>query len=184
MAQSAGSYLDDIHTNGVSHGTSSNLQTPTIETLTPSISTAASRGRLSSTTGSPHSTTPAAPLNGDLCVGSDSNSIADREERAVAALLTRFKALVTLATEPVHDGATKEMAAAHGLQMEVEGSALIRATEDLLQLSRELKELWLFGPLRGIRDGEGEGQMDSDSRKAGELVEAALTRAAEHPASG
>ncbi|KAK0127492.1 hypothetical protein ONS96_007027 [Cadophora gregata f. sp. sojae] len=112
------------------------------------------------------------------------SSLVDREERAVAALLTRFKALVTLATEPVHDGATKEMAAAHGLQMEVEGSALIRATEDLLQLSRELKELWLFGPLRGIRDGEGEGQMDSDSRKAGELVEAALTRAAEHPASG
>ncbi|KAG4414785.1 hypothetical protein IFR04_012057 [Cadophora malorum] len=111
------------------------------------------------------------------------SSLVDREERAVAALLTRFKTLITLAAEPVEDGATKEMAAAHGLQMEVEGSALVRATEDLLQLSRELKELWLFGPLRGIKEGEGEGQMDVDSQKVGELVEAALKRAAEHPPS-
>merc|ERR1712098_610764 len=111
------------------------------------------------------------------------SSLVDREERAVAALLTRFKTLITLAAEPVEDGATKEMAAAHGLQMEVEGSALVRATEDLLQLSHELKELWLFGPLRGIKEGEGEGQMDVDSQKVGELVEAALKRAAEHPPS-
>ncbi|KAG4440106.1 hypothetical protein IFR05_004403 [Cadophora sp. M221] len=108
-------------------------------------------------------------------------SLIDREERTVAALLTRFKALVTLAAEPVQDGATKEVAAAHGLQMEVEGSALVRATEDLLQLTRELKELWLFGPLRGIKEGEGEGQIDVDSQKVGELVEAVLKKAGEHP---
>ncbi|KAH9209859.1 mediator complex, subunit Med22 [Leptodontidium sp. 2 PMI_412] len=108
-------------------------------------------------------------------------SLIDREERTVAALLTRFRALVTLAAEPVQDGATKEVAAAHGLQMEVEGSALVRATEDLLQLTRELKELWLFGPLRGINEGEGEGQMNVDSQKVGELVEAVLKRVGEHP---
>lgn len=57
----------------------------------------------------------------------------------------------------------------------------VRATEDLLQLTRELKELWLFGPLRGIKEGEGEGQMDVDSQKVGELVEAVLKKAGERP---
>ncbi|CZS93493.1 uncharacterized protein RAG0_03776 [Rhynchosporium agropyri] len=108
-------------------------------------------------------------------------SLVDREERAVAALLTRFKALVTLAAEPTPDGATKEASAAHGLQMEVESSALVRATEDLLQLTRELKELWLFGPLRNIKEGEGEGQMDEDSQRVGELLEAVLKRATDRP---
>jgi Surfeit locus protein 5 subunit 22 of Mediator complex len=52
----------------------------------------------------------------------------------------------------------------------------VRAAEDLLQLTRELKEMWLFGPLRGIGEGEGEGKMDEDSRKVGEMVEALLKR--------
>jgi hypothetical protein len=51
--------------------------------------------------------------------------IIDREERAVAALLTRFKNLVSLAAQPVDDGATKEVAAAQAFQMEVESSALV-----------------------------------------------------------
>lgn len=58
----------------------------------------------------------------------------------------------------------------------------IRSTEDLLQLTRELKELWLFGTLRGIGDGVGEGSMDDDSKKVGEMVEALLKKQAEGPA--
>jgi hypothetical protein len=38
-------------------------------------------------------------------------------------------------------------------------------------LTRELKEMWLFGPLRGIGEGEGEGKMDEDSKVVGEMVE-------------
>jgi len=49
----------------------------------------------------------------------------DREERAVAALLTRYKNLVTLAAMPAGDGAMKEIAAAHAFQMEVESNALV-----------------------------------------------------------
>ena len=52
----------------------------------------------------------------------------------------------------------------------------VRAAEDLLQLTRELKEMWLFGPLRDIGEGEGEGKMDDDAKKVGELVEALLKR--------
>jgi hypothetical protein len=58
-------------------------------------------------------------------------------------------------------------------------STQVTAAEDLLQLTRELKEMWLFGPLRGIGEGEGEGTMDDDSRQVGEMVEAVLRKDAE-----
>jgi hypothetical protein len=50
------------------------------------------------------------------------------------------------------------------------------AAEDLLKLTRELKELWIFGPLRGIGEGEGEGAMEEDSKKVEELVAAQLKK--------
>jgi len=138
MTRTNGSYFVGAHINGTSNGTYSDLLNPTNGAPIPSLSTTASRG-LPSATGTLHPTTPATPSNGDLSAGSGSNSLSDREERAVAALLTRFKTLITLAAEPVEDGATKEMAAAHGLQMEVEGSALVRFYSVGLQL---LKRYW------------------------------------------
>jgi len=44
--------------------------------------------------------------------------------------------------------------------------------------------MWLFGPLRGIGEGEGEGKMDEDSIKVGEMVESLLKKKSEGPAAG
>jgi hypothetical protein len=43
-------------------------------------------------------------------------------------------------------------------------------------LTRELKEMWLFGPLRGIGEGEGEGKMDEDSKQVGAIVDTILKK--------
>jgi hypothetical protein len=42
----------------------------------------------------------------------------------------------------------------------------IRAAEDLMSLSRELKEMWLFGPLRSLNEGEASAnaRIDEDAR--------------------
>jgi hypothetical protein len=42
----------------------------------------------------------------------------------------------------------------------------IRAAEDLMSLSRELKEMWLFGPLRSLNEGEAtaNARIDEDAR--------------------
>ncbi|KAJ8068216.1 hypothetical protein OCU04_003785 [Sclerotinia nivalis] len=105
---------------------------------------------------------------------SKANKLVDRQERAIAALLTRFKNLVVLAALPTEDAFAKETAAAEGLRMEVESNALTSAGEDLLKLTRELKELWIFGALRGIGEGEGDGEMEADSKKVAELIEKQL----------
>jgi hypothetical protein len=46
-----------------------------------------------------------------------------------------------------------------------------------LQLTRELKELWLAGPLRKIGEGEDDYKMAEDSRKVRAMVEDILTKA-------
>ncbi|APA15188.1 hypothetical protein sscle_14g099580 [Sclerotinia sclerotiorum 1980 UF-70] len=103
-------------------------------------------------------------------------ALIDRQERAIAALLTRFKNLVVLAALPTEDAFAKETAAAEGLRMEVESNALTSAAEDLLKLTRELKELWIFGALREIGEGEGDGEMEADSKKVAELIEKQLEK--------
>ncbi|TGO50298.1 hypothetical protein BOTNAR_0397g00050 [Botryotinia narcissicola] len=103
-------------------------------------------------------------------------ALIDRQERAIAALLIRFQNLVKLAALPTEDAFTKETAAAEGLRMEVESNALTSAAEDLLKLTRELKECWIFGSLRGIGEGEGDGEMETDSKKVAELIEKQLEK--------
>lgn len=58
---------------------------------------------------------------------SKTDELIDRQERAIAALLTRFKNLVLLAALPTEDAFTKETAAAEGLRMEVESNALVNS---------------------------------------------------------
>lgn len=61
----------------------------------------------------------------------EADTIQDRQQRAVAQLLSRFKYLVDIAATPAEDGATKEIAAANAFRMEVESSALVSAVEYL-----------------------------------------------------
>lgn len=38
-------------------------------------------------------------------------------------------------------------------------------------MTRELKELWLFGPLRGLGEGEEETVLDENAKMVGQMVE-------------
>jgi hypothetical protein len=44
-------------------------------------------------------------------------------------------------------------------------------------LTRELKELWLSGPLRKIGEGENDDKMAENSKKVREMVEDILNKA-------
>jgi hypothetical protein len=78
---------------------------------------------MSVTSPSPISVSPPTPSKVEI--KSKTEKLIDREERAVANLLTRFRNLVNLAAMPVSEDATKEVAASQAFQMEVESSALV-----------------------------------------------------------
>lgn len=74
---------------------------------------------------SPHPISVSPPTPTKVEITSKTEKLIDREERAVANLLTRFRNLVNLAAMPVSEDATKEVAASQAFQMEVESSALV-----------------------------------------------------------
>jgi hypothetical protein len=119
------------------------------------------------------------------------DKLMEREQALIDALLVRYKNIIELA--PIPEGTTiKEAVAAQSFQMEVETAALVRtvldegnvvltgeqisAAEDLLRLTRELKEMWLFGPLRDLGEGEEDVRLDEDATKVDEMVEAHLKK--------
>ncbi|KFY20507.1 hypothetical protein V491_03663 [Pseudogymnoascus sp. VKM F-3775] len=109
----------------------------------------------------------------NLRTGPSTNELMEREQGIVDAMLLRFKNIIELATTNKGD-VTSEVAAAQAFQTNVETQALIRAAQDLLSLTREMKELWLFGPLRGLGEGEEGGSIDDNSKRVVEMVEAMI----------
>ncbi|KAL1872440.1 hypothetical protein VTK73DRAFT_1518 [Phialemonium thermophilum] len=90
-------------------------------------------------------------------------NLLDRENRLIADVLSHFRSLVILATEPVNKTASAGQAAYSSMAMEIETKGLIKATEDLLQLTRLLRELWVVGPLRKPGEGVAEVEQSIDT---------------------
>ncbi|KAK8064653.1 hypothetical protein PG994_007291 [Apiospora phragmitis] len=88
----------------------------------------------------------------------DPNTILDRHEKAVADILKRFMNMVVAATEPIDEGYTPEKASLNQMQMDVETAALVKAIENLLQITREIRRLWLTGPVESTPRAELENK--------------------------
>ncbi|MCJ1479910.1 hypothetical protein MMC06_000064 [Schaereria dolodes] len=85
------------------------------------------------------------------------NQIPDRANANVAQLLKRFENIIALAPVEGHD---RNSTAVEAFQMEVETAALIKAAEEILSLTRSLKEAWLFGQLDTIGDSPAQGKTE------------------------
>ncbi|MCJ1478181.1 hypothetical protein MMC13_006857 [Lambiella insularis] len=92
-------------------------------------------------------------------------ALIERANADIAQLLRRFENIIALAPVSDHDPQTTAM---ETFQMEVETAALVRSAEDILSLTRSLKEAWLFGKLDTIGRSEAEARTD---RSAREVVE-------------
>ncbi|KAK7962106.1 uncharacterized protein PG986_002931 [Apiospora aurea] len=82
----------------------------------------------------------------------------DRHEKAIADILKRFLNMVVAATEPIDEGYTPEKASLNQMQMETETAALVKAIENLLQLTREIRRLWITSPLRSATTADRENK--------------------------
>ncbi|KAI9874990.1 MAG: hypothetical protein M1830_009051 [Pleopsidium flavum] len=100
-----------------------------------------------------------------------SGALLDRAGADVAQLLKRFENLVALA--PV-SGRDRNTTAVEVYQIEIETAALIRAAEDILSLTRSLKEAWLFGQLNTLGESKAALKTDEDAKVVAEGLQRLL----------
>ncbi|KAL8775878.1 MAG: hypothetical protein Q9194_003547 [Teloschistes cf. exilis] len=81
-----------------------------------------------------------------------------RSNGDIAALLRRFENIIEYKT------GDRNAAAVDTYRMEVETAALIRAAEDILSLTRVLKEMWLFGKLDTVGTNEAEARAEESAK--------------------
>ncbi|KAL2213151.1 hypothetical protein CC79DRAFT_1327028 [Sarocladium strictum] len=104
------------------------------------------------------------------------SNLMDTHERCIADILTRYRALMKLATIQAlgddYASSTPEAIAVARISMKQEFDSLYSSMKELLALSRRMKELWAFGPLGGGDPDQRakEEKLDGDVRKAYELL--------------
>lgn len=78
-------------------------------------------------------------------------------------LKSRMTNMCSVVKPPVHNTITAT--ASDQLRMDVESDAFVRAAEEVLVLTRELKDLWLFGGLNTQTNGkEDDGKTEEDAK--------------------
>ncbi|KZF21507.1 hypothetical protein L228DRAFT_261673 [Xylona heveae TC161] len=96
-----------------------------------------------------------------------SSVLLDRVGVDTVQLLRRFENIIALA--PI-EGKDRNGTAMEAYQMEVETAALVRAAEDVLSLTRSLKEAWLFGELKTIGESEAAATTETNAQAVGEAA--------------
>ncbi|CDM27086.1 hypothetical protein DTO013E5_4270 [Penicillium roqueforti] len=106
----------------------------------------------------------------------------DRVDYDISQLLQRFENIVAIAANKF-DGTSHVDAAVEAFQIDVESTALIRASEDLLALHRLMKELWLFGKLDTLGEDERDVQRREKLEEDVTAIQSALDKGLLMPSS-
>ncbi|KAI0480965.1 hypothetical protein GGR56DRAFT_628339 [Xylariaceae sp. FL0804] len=111
----------------------------------------------------------------------DQETLMDRHERIIAQILTRFRNMIVAATETLPTTNIIENAALNRMTMERETAALITEIENLLALNRQLKALWVVGPLRRPNaDDDREAALDAKARRVQRLYDQVVALRSNH----
>ncbi|KAI6091762.1 hypothetical protein F4821DRAFT_254512 [Hypoxylon rubiginosum] len=106
----------------------------------------------------------------------DHFKIVDHHNRTIAQILKRFSNMVMAAAEPLpKTGNIIEHASINRMTMETECAGLIAEIQALLAINREIKGLWIRGPLRQPgEDAAREAAMDSQAENVAKLYDRVL----------
>ena len=109
----------------------------------------------------------------DATASSSARFVQARITALSTTLIKRFENMLAVALDetdindqPVTPALTDT--AMQQLQLEVDSTALVKAAEEIMMLTRTLKEIWLFGGLNTIKSDEEREEMEREER---ELVE-------------
>ncbi|KAL8912395.1 MAG: hypothetical protein Q9171_002581 [Xanthocarpia ochracea] len=83
--------------------------------------------------------------------------ISKRATTNISTLIRRFENIIE------YKPGDRNAAAVDAYKMEVETAALIRAAEDILSLTRAMKEMWLFGKLQTVGTNKVEERAEENA---------------------
>ncbi|KAL4867410.1 hypothetical protein BDV12DRAFT_171373 [Aspergillus spectabilis] len=89
----------------------------------------------------------------------------------ISQLLQRFENIMATATV---ESTSHTTTAVETYQLDVESTALIRAAEDILSLTRVMKETWLFGKLDTLGEDESEAKRREKLERDAEVIQQAI----------
>ncbi|KAK4180186.1 hypothetical protein QBC36DRAFT_320607 [Triangularia setosa] len=96
------------------------------------------------------------------------HNLLERKNKLMADLMTYYRDLINTSTEPIPANASNSSAAINSLAMETAMTGFITATEDLLSLTREIRELWIIGSL--TKPGAGDEEARQGIKRDAEAV--------------
>ncbi|KAI1187078.1 hypothetical protein F5B17DRAFT_401175 [Nemania serpens] len=99
----------------------------------------------------------------------EQNNLMDRHNKIMAGILTRFRNMVGAVTDPLPDAAAIPQASLTTMTMNNETAALIKEIENLLALTRDIKKLWIAGPLRKPGDADEQTREKELDKQAQEV---------------
>ncbi|KAK3953396.1 hypothetical protein QBC32DRAFT_387903 [Pseudoneurospora amorphoporcata] len=92
----------------------------------------------------------------------------DLENRLTASLLRTFQSLLHHGASRVDNTASVGQAAYNAMATDILMNGMIKSVEELLSLTRKMRELWIVGALR--KPGEGDEEVEAEVRKMWEGV--------------
>ncbi|OJJ85089.1 RNA polymerase II mediator complex head subunit MED22 [Aspergillus glaucus CBS 516.65] len=96
----------------------------------------------------------------------------NRINNNISQLLQRFENIMATATV---ENTSHTSTAVETYQLDVESTALVRAAEDILSLTRVMKETWLFGKLDTLgedeRDVKRREELEGDAEAMRKVIE-------------
>ncbi|KAK4150461.1 hypothetical protein C8A00DRAFT_36926 [Chaetomidium leptoderma] len=81
------------------------------------------------------------------------DNLQERKNILIADIMTSFRDLINHAAAPVDNTASTGQTAYSSMALETMMSGVIKSTEDLLTLTRKIRELWVVGPLKAPAGG-------------------------------
>ncbi|OJD24498.1 hypothetical protein ACJ73_04134 [Blastomyces percursus] len=102
-----------------------------------------------------------------------SRALQARINTNIAQLLQRFENIMATATV---NNTSFTSTAIETYQLDVESTALIRAAEDILSLTRTMKEAWLFGKLDTLGEDERDVQRREGLERDAQAVKSAIEK--------
>ncbi|KAL1838173.1 hypothetical protein VTJ49DRAFT_2975 [Mycothermus thermophilus] len=76
------------------------------------------------------------------------DNLLERKNILIAQIMAAFRDLINLGAAPVDNNVSTGQTAYSSMALETTMSEMIKSTEDLLSLTRQIRELWVIGTLR------------------------------------